>query len=207
MRDSSLSTPVLSGFGPVIGKYRAPRLRGELIRGKLVYLRGLERGDLPFLHRIMNDEEVMELARFRPDHMVSMEGLEKEYEEEIAGETGHRRTFVIMDRKTEKPIGWANIRWWRPFSTSAELGIAIGEKKLRGRGIGTEVVGLLTELAFDQYNMHRVEMFTRQSNLAMLRAADRNGYKVEGVAREALYFNGKYHNGVMLGLLRDERVN
>ncbi len=178
-----------------------------MIRGKLVYLRGIERGDLPFLHRIMNDEEVMELARFRPDHMVSMEGLEKEYEEEIAGETGRRRTFVIVDKKTENPIGWANIRWWRPFSTSAELGIAIGDKKLRGRGIGTEVLGLLTKLAFDQYNMHRVEMFTRQSNLAMLRAAEKNGYKVEGVAREALYFNGKYHNGVMLGLLRDERVD
>jgi RimJ/RimL family protein N-acetyltransferase len=172
-----------------------------------VYLRALERGDLPYMHKLMNDEELMELARFRPDHMASMEGLEKEYEDEIREETGRRRTFVIMDAKTEKPIGWANIRWWRPFSTSAELGIAIAEKKHRGKGYGTEVVRLLTSLAFDQYNMHRVELFTRQTNFAMLRAAEKNGYKVEGILRESLYFNGKYHNGVMLGLLREERIS
>jgi len=154
----------------------------------------------------MNDEEVMELARFRPDHMISMEGLEKEYEDELRQESGHRRTFIIVDSQLSKPIGWANIRWWRPFSTSAELGIAIGEKEYRGKGIGTEVVGLLTDLAFDQYNMHKVEMFTRQDNKAMLRAAERNGYEVEGVQREAIYFNGKYHNAVILGLLRNERT-
>jgi ribosomal-protein-alanine N-acetyltransferase len=68
------------------------------------------------------------------------------------------------------------------------------------------VEGLLTDLAFDQYNMHKVEMFTRQDNQAMLRAAERNGYKVEGVQREAIYFNGKYHNAVILGLLRNEHT-
>jgi RimJ/RimL family protein N-acetyltransferase len=177
-----------------------------MIRGKHVYLRGLEKDDLQYLHKLMNDEEVMELARFRPDHMISMEGLEKEYEDELKQESGHRRTFIIVDSNSSKPIGWANIRWWRPFSTSAELGIAIGEKEYRGKGIGTEVVGLLTDLAFDQYNMHKVEMFTRQTNRAMLRAAEKNGYKVEGVPRETIYFNGKYHDGVILGLLRSERT-
>jgi len=171
-----------------------------------VYLRGLEKDDLQYLHKLMNDEEVMELARFRPDHMVSMEGLEKEYEDELKQESGHRRTFIIVHNQSSKPIGWANIRWWRPFSTSAELGIAIGEKEHRGKGIGTEVVGLLTDLVFDQYNMHKVEMFTRQTNRAMIRAAEKNGYKVEGVLRETIYFNGKYHDGVMLGLLRSERI-
>ncbi len=169
-----------------------------------MYLRGLERKDLRYLHKLMNDEELMELARFRPDHMVGMEALEKEYAEELTEETGRRRTFIIADNKTGRPLGWANIRWWRPFSASAELGIAIGEKKFRGKGIGTEVIALMTKLAFEQYNMHKVEMFTRRSNLAMLRAAEKNGYKIEGVVRETLYFNGKHHDGVMLGLLRSE---
>lgn len=169
-----------------------------------MYLRGLEREDLAYLHKLMNDEELMELARFRPDHMVSKEGLDKEYEDELKEETGRRRTFIIVANDSGKAVGWANIRWWRPFSTSAELGIAIGEKEFRGRGIGSEVVGLLTRLGFEQYNMHKLEMFTRRSNIPMIRAAEKNGYKVEGILRETLYFNGTYHDGVMLGLLRAE---
>jgi len=160
---------------------------------------------LKYLHELMNDEQLMELARFRPDHMVSMVGLEKEYEDELKQEGTRRRTFVIVEKETQKPIGWANIRWWGPFSPGAELGIAIGEKTLRGKGIGTEVVGLLTQLAFNQYNLHRVEMFTRRDNQAMIRAAMKNGFMVEGVMRETLYFNGKYHDGVILSLLRSDK--
>lgn len=49
---------------------------------------------------------------------------------------------------------------------------------------------LLTELAFYQYNMHKVELFTGPDNLAMMAAAKKNGFKVEGRFRETMYFNG-----------------
>ena len=175
-----------------------------MIRGKQVYLRGLEREDLKLLHKMMNDEEVMEWARSRPDNTTSMEALEKEYDEELKGETAQRRTFVIVHRATGRVVGWASIRWWRPFHTTADIGAAIGDRSFRGKGIGTEVNRLLTSLAFEQYNMHKVELFTRKENVAAIRSAARNGYKIEGRVRETVYFNGEFHDGILMGILRKE---
>jgi RimJ/RimL family protein N-acetyltransferase len=174
-----------------------------LIQGKQVYLRALEKEDLKVLHEIQNDEEVMSWSRSKPDNMVSMEAVEKEYEEELKGEGTLRRTFVIVHRRSGKVAGWAVLRWWRVFHTTAEFGIAM-KKAYRGKGIGSEVLGLLTALAFEQYNMHKVELFTRPDNLSMIHAAEKNGFKVEGRFRETLYFNGKYHDGLAMGVLRKD---
>ena len=63
---------------------------------------------------------------------------------------------------------------------------------------------MLTELAFDQYNMHKVELFTRADNRAMIRSAEKSGFRVEGRIRETLYFNGRFHDGVSMGVLESE---
>ncbi|MDG7008547.1 MAG: GNAT family N-acetyltransferase [Nitrososphaerota archaeon] len=174
-----------------------------MLQGKLVYPRGIEREDLSILHQLENDEEVMGWARFRPDHTRSREELERRYEDELRGNSPTRRTFAIVYRRTAKVAGCCSIRWWRPFATSAEIGLALA-KDSRGKGIGTEVTGLLTELAFDQYNMHRVELFTRADNKGMIRSAEKNGLKVEGRMREALYFDGRFHDDVQMAILREE---
>jgi len=153
---------------------------------------------------MMNDEEVMQWARSRPDNTVSMEELEKEYEAELKGDSSRRRTFVVVHRATQKVIGWATIRWWRPFSTTADIGIALSDKGFRGKGIGSEVNMLLTRMAFEQYNMHKVELWTRGDNPAAIRSAEKNGYRIEGKQRDAVYFNGEFHDGIMMGLLREE---
>lgn len=174
-----------------------------MIQGERVQLRALERGDLMFLHELQNDEEVMSWVRSRPDHYVSAEALEREYEGELKGENSLRRTFVIVDRGSGKVAGFCSLRWWRQFHTTAEFGIAMA-KEFRGRGLGTEVLRLLTRLAFEQYNMHKVELRTRPDNQAMVRAAEKNGFKIEGRFRETLYFNGRYHDGLSMGVLREE---
>ncbi|QQG48296.1 MAG: GNAT family N-acetyltransferase [archaeon] len=174
-----------------------------MIRGRLVDLRALEKEDLPMLHRLQNDEEVMGWARFRPDHFASMESLQKEYEKELAGDSDLRRTFIILEKTSGKVAGWCSLRWWRAFHTTADFGIAM-DKDFRGKGFGTEVLRLLTRTAFEQYNMHKVELFTRYDNEAMMHAAEKNGFKVEGTHREGLYFDGKYHDGVSMGVLREE---
>ncbi len=174
-----------------------------MLKGKLVYLRGLERGDLELLHEMQNDEEVMEWSRFRPDHTISMEALEKEYEGELKGDSPTNRTFSVVSKETGKVVGWCSIRWWRPFQTTASIGVALA-KGSRGKGMGSEVARLLTELAFDQYNMHKVELFTRADNLSMIKAAEKSGFRIEGTNRETLYFNGKFHDAVEMGVLRDE---
>ena len=63
---------------------------------------------------------------------------------------------------------------------------------------------LLTKLAFEQYNLHKVELWTRGDNPAAIKSAEKNGYKVEGRTRDTVYFDGAFHDGILMGLLRDE---
>lgn len=175
-----------------------------MITGKHVVLRGLERVDLKLMHKWLNDEEVMGWARSQPDNIASMDSIEKDFEEDLKGENPKRRMFIVVEKKTDMPLGWASIRWWRLYSTTGDIGLVIAEKKFRGKGLGTEATELLIKLAFDQLNMHKVELFTRSDNQAALKAVKNCGFKLEGRLRETTYFNGKYHDGMMFGLIRDE---
>jgi len=74
-----------------------------MITGKQVVLRGLEREDLKLLHKWLNDEEVMEWARSQPDNIASLESIEKDFEQDLKGENPHRRTFIVVEKKTGKP--------------------------------------------------------------------------------------------------------
>jgi RimJ/RimL family protein N-acetyltransferase len=175
-----------------------------VIIGKQVMLRALERDDLKLMHKWLNDAEIMEWARSKPDNTASMENVDKEFEQDVKGENPHRRTFIVVEKKTGKAVGWAMIRWWRLFSTTADLGLVIAEKHLRGKGLGTEATRLLVDVAFNQYNMHKAEVFTRADNKAAVRAVTKCGFKIEGRHRDEVYFNGKYWDGLTLGLLRSE---
>ena len=64
------------------------------------------------------------------------------------------------------------MRWWRPFSTTVDIGLVIPEKGLRGKGIGTEATMLLAGEAFDQLHMHKVELWTRADNRAAQKVAE-----------------------------------
>jgi RimJ/RimL family protein N-acetyltransferase len=176
----------------------------NMIAGKHVALRALEREDLKLMHKWLNDEEIMQWARSKPDNTASMESVEKEFEQDLKGENPHRRTFMVIEKKSGKPVGWALIRWWRAFSTTADLGLVIAEKRLRGKGFGTEATSLLVDVAFSQHNMHKAELFTRADNKAAIRAVTKCGFKLEGRHRDEVYFNGKYWDGLTFGLIRNE---
>jgi RimJ/RimL family protein N-acetyltransferase len=175
-----------------------------MITGELVVLRGLEREDLKLMHKWLNDEEVMEWANSSPDNIASMEFIEKTYEQDLKGENYTRCMYIVVEKKTGKPVGWTSIRWFPPTDTTCEIGLVIGEKQFRGKGLGTEVTRLLVRQAFDQLNMHKVELICRPENKAEMKVAKNCGFKLEGRFRETVYFNGRYHDGLMFGLIRNE---
>src|SRR5688572_11299990 len=102
--------------------------RGErpLLTGKTVVLRAFEREDLKLVHRWQNDEDVMRLARSSPDHAISREALEARYEKAIKGDDFAEREYIIQERSSEQPIGWASItiHRWNRRATSADIGLA-----------------------------------------------------------------------------------
>lgn len=175
-----------------------------MMDGEHVRLRRLERPDLPILHRWMNDQDVVAWARFSPDHMISLPALEREYEKELLGEDRDRTTLILEDRTSGRPIGWCNAQTWDRKHVSTSLGIAIGEKELWGKGVGTEALSILLGLVFGQQGWHRAELYTLAENERMIRSAEKVGFRRCGLEHEAAYYDGGYHDIVEMELLKSE---
>ncbi len=177
-----------------------------MLSGKKVVLRALEREDLKSMHKWQNDEDIMRLARPFPDHVISMVALETEYEKELRGEDTGRRAFIIEEKSTGRSVGFASIRIqkFQRRMTSADIGLALGEKRAWKKGFGTETTRLLLDEMFHQLNLHRAEWWTYAENNASLKLAEKMGFKEDGRLREAVFFDNKFHDIVVLGMLKDE---
>ena len=57
---------------------------------------------------------------------------------------------------------------------------------------------------FDDLNLHRIYVSILQSNLGSIRTCEKAGFRHEGTIREGAYKNGRYHDLVLMGLLKSE---
>ena len=77
-------------------------------------------------------------------------------------------------------IGTAKIGHINWRSGIADVGIMIGEKKYWGKGLGTEVVNLITKYAFDYLSLRKLVAGTNANNIGMCKCFFSNGFKKEG---------------------------
>ena len=177
-----------------------------MLTSKQIVLQALEREDLSLIHKWQNDEEIMRLARSQPDHTISLEALAAEFEKNLKGDDADTRRFGIQEKSSGKLIGWCSItmnKWGKRF-TSADVGLAIGEKSRWRKGYGTEIVGLLLKESFEQLNLHRVGWWTYAENKGSIALARKMRFKEEARMRENVFFDNSFHDTIVLGLLKNE---
>lgn len=86
-----------------------------------------------------------------------------------------------------------------------EIGLDLWDSADRGRGIGSEVVALLTRHLFAREGAHRVQATTDVENVPMRRALERCGFILEGVLRGFMpVADGPPRDHAMYGLTRTD---
>lgn len=83
---------------------------------------------------------------------------------------------------------------------AAHLGLSL-RPDFRGQGLGTDVVRVLCHYGFVVRGLHRLQVDTLAENAAMIRAAERAGFVIEGTLRGAAWVCGDFVDEVILGLL------
>ncbi|MDQ3660200.1 MAG: GNAT family N-acetyltransferase [Actinomycetota bacterium] len=71
-----------------------------------------------------------------------------------------------------------------------EIGIGLYHASMRGRGLGTEAVALLTRHLVEQEGAARVQASTADSNHAMRRCLEKAGFVYEGTMRDFMPGDG-----------------
>jgi RimJ/RimL family protein N-acetyltransferase len=94
---------------------------------------------------------------------------------------GSREAFAIVDEDGSF-VGLALAPRIEREARTAELGYVVAPAS-RGRGVATEALRRLTEWAFGELGMLRLELLISVENGASKRVAERCGYVCEGVLR------------------------
>jgi RimJ/RimL family protein N-acetyltransferase len=76
----------------------------------------------------------------------------------------------------------------------------------RGKGYGTEAQRQLVDYLFATTSVYRIEASTEADNLAEQRSLEKAGFQREGLRRAAGYRNGQWVDGVLYGILRDDKL-
>jgi len=76
------------------------------------------------------------------------------------------------------------------YRKSAEIGYWIGEPYW-GKGIASKAVRLITEYGFKTLNINRIYSGVFEYNLGSMKVLEKNGFKKEGVFKNAIFKNEK----------------
>jgi diamine N-acetyltransferase len=165
-----------------------------------IYLRPLEKEDLPLIRKWSNDPEVRQLTgEVTP---TSMNGAESFHERVVSDP--NRIWFVIALKEDDRIIGETGLlRIFHPWRTT-DLSIILGEKDAWGKGYGSEATLLMLDYAFGYLGLHRVAIGVVGFNQRALRFYEKIGFKREGIQRDGYYFNHEFSDFVMMSILEDE---
>ncbi|MCX4473194.1 GNAT family N-acetyltransferase [Micromonospora sp. NBC_01655] len=74
-----------------------------------------------------------------------------------------------------------------------------------GRGLATDIAGLLLRLGFDRLGLHRIEATTRPDHVASRRVLEKVGMRREGISRDHLLVRGRWWDSVRYAVLATDR--
>lgn len=172
-----------------------------LCAGK-VGLRARAEADVAVLHaELYEDIATYMIADSRPWRPIPAGSPASPY---AIGEPGDDLAlFSVVELAGGELVGAALLWAIDLHNRSAHLGLSL-RPSFRGRGLGSDVVLALCEYGFAVRGLHRLQVDTLASNAAMIRAAERAGFTLEGTLRRAGWVNGDFADEVILGLLASD---
>jgi len=178
--------------------------KNKRIVGKQVYLRPItdSEEDTNNIIRWRNSETVRPYFIYQKPFTV--EGHKQWLEKEIFSGKGFQ--FIVCRVEDDKPIGCTYLRDYDAHSRKAEYGMFIGEQIEKGKGIGTEILGLTMEFAFGELKLHKVFSRIFADNPASIHSVSNNGFEQEAYLKDEEFVNGVYRDMVLLAKINPDEV-
>lgn len=178
-----------------------------ILRGNKVFLRILQEEDANVFTELLKiNKKYWSVFEPRQDPGFYTVSTQREKIRESLYQMRNRReyNFGIFDNETGRLLGHISLYNIKrlPF-LSAFIGYSIDEQET-GRGIGTEGVQLVTEFAFKEVGLHRIEAYVSPRNHGSIAVLEKSGYLREGLLRKILYINGFWENHYLYALLEED---
>lgn len=169
-----------------------------MIIGEKINIRALNRIDRDILLKWVNDPELKNFSG--TIYPVTDVEHEKWFETKLIEPLNK---IYAIETKEKNIIGIIGNKNFDYINSNTEIYISIGEKEFWNYGFGTEAVSLFISFCFNQLNLHKVYLYVFDYNQRAIKSYEKIGFSKEGVLKESLYKNGKYHNKILMSIINN----
>jgi RimJ/RimL family protein N-acetyltransferase len=168
-----------------------------------VTLRRPDIGDIPWITAACSDRE---LSRYIP--MIPQPYSESDARAFIehtsrAWAEASGAAFVIAEAPGGDGLGTIGLHLFADDPTLGEVGYWL-RREARGHGVATIAVRLVSDWAFEELGIRRLNLMTAPENMASQRVAERAGFTREGLLRGWMPTPNGRRDSVMFSLLPDD---
>lgn len=176
-------------------------LEGTTSKGVSVFLRPLTLSDVALIGKWRNDEEIRQLLNV--DYPVSSAQIESWITDAMARNPEHVSLAICNG---DGLIGTTGIHDISLRHRHGTLGIYIGEKKLRGQGIGSVVYELLLKYTFRELNLRVISADVYGHNEASKQLHECMGFRRVGCIPGWQYRDSEYQDLLTYCISKEEWV-
>lgn len=171
---------------------------------KDIVLRATEEKDMELLREMMNDPDLEHMTGGY-SYPVSFFQQQKWFQNRVDNPNELR---LIIETEDMGAIGAAMLTDidWKNSTAAYHLKLT-SKKDIRGKGYGTKATKAMIKYAFEQLNINCITTNNMEYNTAIEKLKERCGFVKEGVLRNRVFKNGKYHNTHIWSLLNNGEFN
>ena len=172
-----------------------------VLSNELVTLRDLRVSDASSLCATLSSQEVHRFMSAPPSDVAGFERFIRWTHDERS--SGRLICFAVVPKGYDVAVGIMQVRQIDAAFTMGEWGAALGSQ-FWGTGLFKAAVDLLFAFVFDTVGVRRLEARAAVQNGRANGAARKVGGVPEGVARQALFCRGQYHDQLMWSILAED---
>ena len=171
------------------------------LEGKSVILREEQPEDIPQLTALCNDLETQAWSKTLPPNYTENMHMKRFHSREFSFDPKEGR-FIIISRESGEFVGSISYTGLHP-RWSATIGLMLA-KKFWGTGFAVDAQELLLKFLFIELGLRVVRLYTHSGNPRALGLAEKSGFKVAVLHRQAIFKNGELYDSLAMDMLREE---
>ncbi len=153
-----------------------------------------------------HDSDFMRMLDTAPARPLSAAMMKKQYEklEKQIEENKNQYYFTIRAKEDDRLIGKAIVQWIEWANGNGNIRLGIGAAEDRGKGYGTQAMGMLLRFVFAELNLFRVSAVVPEYNTIAIALLKKYGFVEEVRRRQSVERDGKRWDILVFGLLKEE---
>ncbi len=174
----------------------------ETIETERLILRKLTQAVYDYIYQQYDTDELMNFLGLASMNELVVE--KTKYQQGLSMFNKDFLTFQLIDKNTNKIIGWCGYHTWFKAHFRAEIGYHLLEDSYKRKGLMSEALKVILDYGFNEMGLNRVEALIGPNNIASLKLIAKMDFTKEGVLRSHYFVNDRLEDSIIYALLKKE---